>query len=186
MTQGLNDTLALALRPWCSRNSTPAPLTTPVICADAAQRCSTYQVGLYGPTIGGRVLTCPPEIKNQQEAELYAFDAATRLAVRLGWRYLTYVGDNAGTLALAHSLRPPLRCPALVTMLRRLRNRLLWSGLCVCLLWVPSCLQPADPLSRCNMQERCRTTSILQAQERWLNLLACLQCCRYLGHSHVT
>ena len=186
MARGLSDTLALALRPWRALTTRPLPFTTPIMCADAARLGSTYQVGLYGPTTGGRILTCPEEVTNQQEAELYAFDATTRVAVRLGWQHLTYVGDNAGMLALAISMRPPLRCPKLVTMIRRIRNRLLWSGLCVCLLWVPSCLQPADPLSRCSMQIGSRTTSILQAQARWQTLLTCLACCRYLGHSHVT
>ena len=123
-------------------------LTTPVICGDAARHHDGYQVGLFGPTIGTRLIWCPPEISNQQEAELFALDCATRLAVRLGSYGVTYVGDNSGTLALASTLRPFLQTPVQVNLVRRIRNRLLWSHTLLSLVWVPTALQPSDPASR--------------------------------------
>ena len=75
------DCLALSLRPWQARPALPAPFTSPVLCADAAQMGDSYQVGIFGPMVGGRILRCPDTIVTQQAAELFPLDAATRLAV---------------------------------------------------------------------------------------------------------
>ena len=149
MIRGLHDLVALAFRPWWAPRVSSAPFQTPVLCGDAARHSTHYQVALFGPQTGARLVHCPMEIMSQQTAELFAFDSATRLAVRLGWRALTYVGDNTAVLHLVLRLRPSLQNQVIVKLIRRIRNRLLWSRLTVHLVWVPSPLQPADALSRC-------------------------------------
>ena len=99
------------------------------------------------------MVCCPPAVVTQQQAGLYGLDVATRLAVRLGLRRVTAVGDNRGMNHLLLSFRPDLGNQTNVQTLRRIRNRLLWSGLLVHVVWCPSGLQPADPLSRCQVAE---------------------------------
>ena len=110
----------------------------------------------------------PPEMTSQQQAELYALDAATRLGVRLGLQRLTLVGDNRAMLHLVGTMRPALRNQTLVRTVRRIRNRLLWSGLLLHLMWCPSALQPADPLSRCDISVPAATwRAATEASRRW-------------------
>ena len=60
MRASLGDTTFFALLPWRVPDRSPPPLLCPVWCVDAAGMGDGYQVGLYNPTLGGRVLTCPP------------------------------------------------------------------------------------------------------------------------------
>ena len=98
-------------------------------------------------------MTCPPDVVTQLQAELYGLDVGTRLAVRLGLSRVTIVGDNKGMNHLLLGFRPDLGNQTNVQTLRRVRNRLLWSGLLVHVVWCPSALQRADPLSRCQVDE---------------------------------
>ena len=111
-------------------------------------------------------------------------DAATRLAVRLRWSHITYVGDNLAALQVILHMRPTLRNLAYTRITRRIRNRLFWSGVTVALLWVPSALQPADPLSRCLGGEVELFRSAQSTSERWQSLLANLSCAKFLGYAH--
>ena len=106
-----------------------------------------YQTGMFSPSLGIRIIRCPHEVANQQIAKLFALDAATRVAARLGWTKCTYVGDNAASLQMVHTMRPSLHNTVICQILRRIRNRLLWTAMTVHLLWVPSGLQPGDPSS---------------------------------------
>ena len=90
------DCIARALRPWRARTPLPAPFTSPVLCEDAAEGGAHFQVGIFGPMVGGRIVCCPGNVNLHQQAELFAVDAATRLAVRLGWSHITYVGGQVG------------------------------------------------------------------------------------------
>ena len=92
------DCTALALHPWEPVQQRVQPLGHLPMCVDAAQGRWGYQIGLLLPNSLARVLLAPPEIHSQQEAELFAIDAATRLAVRLGMKDLTIIGDNMGAL----------------------------------------------------------------------------------------
>ena len=171
MVRGLADCFCLSLRPWRAERDVPAPCTTPVLCGDAPALGTQFRVGLFGPMVGARFLLCPGDVVSQQEAELYALDAATRLAVRLGWSHLTYVGDNSAALHVVRTMRPYLRNERYVRLVRRIRNRLLWSGLTVALIWVPSCLQPADPLSRCPLTAPGMQRGTLDCMHLWETLL---------------
>lgn len=172
MQRGLFDCFALSLVPWKAVDPLPAPFLTPTICMDAAKVGSHYQVGLWSPVFGARIICAPPEVLSQQQAELFAADAATRLATRLGWTQLTLVGDNKAALYLLHSLRPNLQVPTMVHILRRILNRLLWSGLRAHLIWVPTDLQPADGPSRATIGDSHSVRDALrEADTRWHALL---------------
>ena len=168
MLEFLGDCVFFALLPWRAPALAPPPLLCPVWCVDAAATASGFQVGLYTPLLGGRVVRCPPEVATQQQAELYALDVATRLGTRLGLPYLTIVGDNQAMLQVLLHLRPSLGNQTMVRVARRIRNRLLWSGLLVHALWCPTALQPADPLSRWDPgSDPSSWHATFQASERW-------------------
>ena len=140
-------------------------------------------MGLFGPTMGGRIIHCPDTIISQQQAELFAIDAATRLAVRLGWSHMTYVGDNTAALQVVHSMKPTLRHLEYTRLTRRIRNRLLWSGLTVALLWVPSAFQPADALSRCTGEDISRLQAAKATGDCWTLLLRNLYVAAFIGYA---
>lgn len=168
MQRGLLDCIALSMLPWQVRDPLPPPLLTPVICMDAAFVEDHYQVGLWSPIFGTRIIRTPDYILTQQQAELFAADAATRLAARLGWSQLTLIGDNRAALYLLDSMRPNLQVDQLVRVLRRIYNRILWTGMRAHLLWVPSHLQPADGPSRASPLDTHQVRDAMRdADRRW-------------------
>lgn len=180
MTRGIMDSFSISCVDYRLPPTPPLPFTTHVVCGDAAQHAKGYHVGLFSPTFGSRIIRCPPQVVTQQAAELFAVDAATRLATRLGWTQYTYVGDNTAALAITTNLRPPLYNAVMTNITRRIRNRLLWTNSQVHLVWVPSFLQPADPPSRAN--PLCTTEHVdREAAERWDLLTQCLNLARYFG-----
>ena len=186
MCRALGDLFALSLRTWTAPSASSLPWTEHILCCDAATIDGTYQIGIFGPTIGCRILRAPPEIQSQQAAELYAIDATTRLATRLGMQQLTLVGDNLGAIYLTLSLRTPLSSLPLCRTLRRIYNRLLWSKLTLHLVWVPSALQPADPPSRaCPMAPTIHNVA-KQSRDRWLLLLQHLDAAWFMGTTQLT
>ena len=182
MKRGLLDTLVLTWLPWHARTPNTQPMKGHIICGDAGRVGGGYQTGMFSPSLGIRIIRCPHEVANQQIAELFALDAATRVAARLGWTECTYVGDNAASLQMVHTMRPSLHNTVMCQILRRIRNRLLWTAMTVHLLWVPSGLQPGDPSSRCPSL----TAPTLAQMEhdtwnRWNNLQSSLEYTRYIG-----
>ena len=168
MARSLLDLCVTTLTPWTAPTAIPPPWLCTPVCLDAAYVNKGYQVGLFSPTWGGRIVRCPDYVTSQQAAELYAIDAATRLAVRLGLHHVSLFGDNLGALHIFRTLRPPISSPALLTTTRRIANRLRWSNLRAHLLWVPSGTQPADPLSRCLRECPISLTQyIILTKTRW-------------------
>ena len=106
MTCALMDLTVTAVTPWTASPILPATWDLPVITVDAAACRDGYRIGIYSPAWGGRTLVAPPDITNQQTSELYAIDAATRWAIRLGVTTFTLCGDNKGALHLVSSMRP--------------------------------------------------------------------------------
>ena len=183
MQRALADLVALTLRPWNAPTVLTHPLTAPIICMDAALIGPHFQIGLFSPLFGSLVITAPPSITTQQQAELFAADAATRLAVRLGYHSVSLIGDNTGALHALESLRAPLSLHSWVQLLRRIHNRLLWSGLHVHLLWTPTSLQPADPISRLSQLSPISIqTALLSARRTWISLLHTTSVLRLFGH----
>ena len=98
--------------------------------------------------MGSRFFPCPPWILTQQAAELYAAYRALSLAAFRCHRSLHLFLDNHAAI---HSLlRGRGRSPLIPQnhTLRRISHLLYWSGLTAALHYVPSPLNPADPLSR--------------------------------------
>ena len=127
MKRGLADLTAIHLLGYTPRHLQPLPFTTSIICCDAAEMNGHYQVGLFSPQFGIRILCCPPTITSQQQAELFACDASTRLAARLGWHHLTLISDNTGALLSLYHMTPSTLNSAYSTIVRRCFNRLLWT-----------------------------------------------------------
>lgn len=83
------------------------------------------------------------------------------------------MGDNRAALFLLSSLRPNLHVTTIVLILRRIYNRLLWTGLQAHLVWVPSHLQPADGPSRATHQDTHAVRAAARdAERRWDLLMA--------------
>ena len=72
---------------------------------------------------------------------------AIRLACRFGWRAVTIFTDSTAAGYQAVGLRAKTWLKRQMRVLRSLVWRLVVSGMVVRFVWVPSALQPADPLS---------------------------------------
>ena len=76
-----------------------------VLYVDAAFDVDKFKVGVWGPTLGGRVFPCSPRVRTQQEAELEALVRGVRLCIRVGWPVWRLIGDNSSALEQVASLR---------------------------------------------------------------------------------
>ena len=184
MLCGLADLCALAACPWACRPALCAPGCGRFIACDAAEVDAGYQVGLCGPLVGIRLVRAPPWVQSQQQAELFGFDCATRLAARLGWDHLHLLGDNSGSLYLLESFRPTLRVGPIVSTCRRLFNRLVHCGLQVFLVWVPTALMPADHPSRFSLTPGCHLPDLVtRVLSSWDLMTRQSDCLRHFGHA---
>ena len=180
LKEALGDCVFFACLPWQAGHFTPGPFLCPVFCADAAKMGDGYQVGIFNPTLGIRTLTCPPSVRTRQQ--FYAVDASLRLATCLGYDAIGFVGDNQAALHLLLSLRPTLSNQSITTTARRVRNRLLWTGLLVHAVWCPSGVQPADPASRCDISNPAELAALpFHCSSRWESLLAASEALRIMG-----
>ena len=62
---------------------------------DAAVDVDRFKVGVWGPTLGGRVFPCSPGVRTQQEAEPEALVRGVRLCIRVGLPVWRLIGDNS-------------------------------------------------------------------------------------------
>ena len=76
---------------------------------------------------------------------------AVRLAVRLGWRVFTVFADSMVGIAQVRGLKAASHLRTQLRVLRALTWVLYNTGVIVRLIWVPSELHPADPMSRVDM-----------------------------------
>lgn len=180
MVYSLFDATILSCSPWEATDPIPPPFFTHVICGDAARFADSYYIGLFSPSFGAKLSLCPPYVSSQQQAEYFALDYATNLAVRLHWNSLTYIGDNMGVCYIATNLRPQLSSPVLCTITRRILNRLLWSKLNTHILWCASQNQPADPISRIPFS-RDHHQAVTTASELWDHLCTSFSVVKYIG-----
>ena len=143
--RGLLEAISIALHPWVAEQHRESG---PIWFVDAAKQFHSFYVGMWAKACPIRILKCPPWIKTQQAAELFAIECAIRIAANQGQRSITVTTDN---IAAAHSTLHRKASVSLVAqnrILRRIQNLLRWSDLHVSLAWIPSHLNPADPLSR--------------------------------------
>ena len=120
----------------------------PSIFVDAAWDSFGFRVGGVIPGRGVRSWPVRDRISNQQEAELQGVAWAVRLACRFGWRTVTVVTDSTAAGCQAVGLRAKTWLRRQMRVLRAVVWRMAVSGMIVRFVWVPSALQPADPLSR--------------------------------------
>ena len=150
LARSLLEALAMSFPAWRSDSmpTTPGPLA-PRFFADAAQSpAGTFFVGVWERSMGSRFFPCPPWVLTQQAAELFAAYRALTLAAFRNCTSLHLFLDNHAAI---HSLlRGRARSPLIPQnrVLRRISHLLHWSGLTAAVHYVPSQLNPADPLSR--------------------------------------
>ena len=96
------------------------------------------------PGVGVRTHVTPPaRFASQQTTELRGLAWAVRFAVKTGHTSVTVCSNSEAAIARV------LRLRATSHLILRSLARVLWvSGIVVRLVWVPSALQPGDPMSR--------------------------------------
>ena len=93
-------------------------------------------------------VTPPARCASQQTTELRGLAWAVRFAVRTGHKSVTVFSDSEAAIAQVLRLRATSHLTHHQAVLRSLA-RVLWvSAIVVRLVWVPSALQPGDPMSR--------------------------------------
>ena len=136
---------------WClqERQATPSDFLGNLVFVDAAKDVRPYRVGGVLPVLHAvRTWLCPEGPCNQQVAELMGIAWAIRLAVRLGWKTVTSFADSLVGISQTVRLRAASYLKTQLRVLRALTWVLHISGLIAKLIWVPSILHPADPMSR--------------------------------------
>lgn len=141
----------VTLREYAVPSGVWAPLLSPIVFSDAAGvprvEC-LFRGGLYAPGFGCRTFLMMLPGASLQVAEFFTLIRAFRIAVFQGYGSVTLVGDNLASLVCFQKLAGLKGSPRLRRSLRRLFN--LWWRLDVVvhLFWVPTALNPADPVSR--------------------------------------
>ena len=120
-----------------------------IVCVDGARDAGCWRVGALVPGVGVRMhVTTPARFASQQTTELRGLAWAVRFAVRTGHKSVTVCSDSEAAIAQVLRLRATSHLTHHQAVLRSLA-RVLWvSGIVVRLVWVPSALQPGDPMSR--------------------------------------
>ena len=114
--------------------------------------------------------------------KLNAVAWVVRLAVRLGMPSVTVCSDSEVALAQVLSLRACSHVQHQQAIVRSLA-RVFWTlGLVVRLVWVPSALQPGDPMSRVSSDfAKSQARAEVQAWEFWERMLCHLDPCKIRG-----
>jgi hypothetical protein len=134
-----------------------------------------WRLGLFSPDLGTRTQLVGPSGKNQQVIELLALIYAIKLAVHRGWPFVVLGSDSEVALAQVLRLRAGIGLKLQQRLLRGLVGLLTKSPVTLLFVWVPSALQPADPLSRIgamcagSREEATRRARITwgELQDRW-------------------
>ena len=150
---------------WClqERQATPSDFLGNMVFVDAAKDVRRYRVGGVLPFLHAvRTWLCPEGPCNQQVAELMGIAWAIRLAVRLGWKTVRIFADSLVGISQTVRLRAASYLKTQLRVLRALTWVLHNSGLIAKLIWVPSILHPADPMSRVDADFE---GSLLRAEE---------------------
>ena len=111
---------------------------------------------------------------------------ATSLIERFGWSSASIVGDNTTAIASVKKLSATLRIVTLNRILRRIFNRLRWSGNLLHLFWVKSEMMPADALSRLSDTHPASITqAIVEAVCKWGSLMSNVHQLTHMGSARV-
>ena len=123
---------------------------------DSLRGEEVYRVGLFSPKLGTRAewlgttfsLGAHKQLVNQQIAELWGVWTALRLACHLGWGGVILFLDNAGAIYQGVRGRASVGLWLQLWILRKVNLLLFRHPLVVHFVFVPTFLQPADPISR--------------------------------------
>ena len=124
--------------------------TTPIWAVDAAF-CDTlgrHCVGIFDHNGVARFFVCPSWITTQQTAELYGIWMVIKLVVRMGLSVVTLLEDNVAVIWQVLKLSVRAACTAQARILRALVHWIRSTDLVVHVVYVPTDIQPADPISR--------------------------------------
>ena len=120
-----------------------------VLFVDGAHDGPSWRVGGFSIFPGVRSdVARRLRAQSQQLVVLQSLVWGTRLAVCLRYTTVTLVSDSEVAIAQLLHVTAKSVLGAQQSVLRELARRLVCSGLVVRVLWVPSGLQPADPISR--------------------------------------
>ena len=176
------DSLLLAYAGWRAPPFRPAAFLSPILCCDAAFIRGHFRAGLYSPSMGGRLVPAPPWVTSQQTCEYFALIESIKLALHLGFPAVTIVGDNLASLFSFLKFKPFWGHIELSKHLRALFNFMWQHPLHVTLIWAPSALQPADPISRCpGFDPSHLTQALFDAEARFTSMMASLFALREMG-----
>ena len=143
LVMGVLEGLCCALRGW-GPTCTPNTFTkAPNLFVDAAQGPGGCWVGISNPK-GPWIRRCPCWVTSQQSAELWGILAGLERARGPANLFV----DNTAALCTSLWGRASIAVPEQQRIMRRLAHRLRWQGGALQLHYVPSQLNPADPVSR--------------------------------------
>jgi hypothetical protein len=177
-------------RPDPILSSPPSPdvLDLPMLLVDGGPdgRCPgggyNWRAGLFSPDLGTRTQLVGPSGKNQQVIELLALIYAIKLAIHRGWPFVVLGSDSEVALAQVLRLRAGIGLKLQQRLLRGLVGLLTKSPVTLLLVWVPSELQPADPLSRIDVMCRgSREEATSRARDTWGKLQVRWEDTRFIG-----
>ena len=169
-------------------------LEYPQLFVDAAwdqlQGVPGFRVGIFSPSLGTRVewlgerfsLGTRRRPLNQKAAELWGVWSAVRLACHMGWGGVALFLDNAGAIYQGVRGRASVGLWIQQWLLRRINLLLFGHPLVVHFVFVPSPLQPADPVSR--LEGVCggsRAAALERARDIWGRLGGDLSYALYIG-----
>ena len=149
-----------------------------------------YRMGLFSPKLGTRVEWLGTQFSlgsrarrvNQQMSELWGVWTAVRLASHMGWGEVTLVLDNAGAIYQSVRGRASVGLWVEQWILRKVNLLLFRYPVVVHFVFVPTFLQPADPVSRLEAScGGCRASALGAARAIWRNLGDNLSYALYIG-----
>ena len=124
--------------------------------------------------------------QNPQQGELQGMGYAISLGEKFGWSSASVVGDKTAAIASVNKLSATPRAVTQNKILRRIFNRLWWSGTLLHLFWVKSEMMPADALSRLkgtNPTSISRAT--VDAVSKWGILMSDVRQLAHMGSARV-
>ena len=146
------------------------------IAVDAAEYVSLsgsiqYRVGLYTPEVH-RVYDCPVWVTTRQIAEMYGVWILVKYSTTKSLSQVTMLQDNMQAVWGIVNLRARTRHWKQQRILHAVVHWLRTSQLIVHVVWVPTHLQLADPLSRVRGTNRRQIqTAAGQARDIWSKLI---------------
>jgi len=183
----LLDTLVLCSTGWHSPLFHPPHFCSPLFFCDAANIAGDYQVGIFGPLIGCRILICPKWVQSQQVGEFYGVVETIKIALHLGLHTITLIGDNMATLYSILKIQPFFHHWTMLHQVRNLFNFMWEKHILLQIWWCPTDLMPADPLSRVpkTFSSPAAQQAIFDTESRFKNLLSNLSILKFVGEIHL-